>query len=285
MKLYIPSTSRSDRPNTDALRTAATLRGHDVLTRPNGARVAIILGDRSEMLTVVRECIEAYVPYVHVGAGCITRGSWDQGVRDMLTAGAEAGWFYTRDALTNVIEQGLNNYGRGHEWGVPVLDTLAPRGMERQPYVLVALNPVTAHSVGEEHMLARVIASACREVNIPVVWSTPNEDRPGADLQRTLESVWPGQQLKSPFRDALETCRCIVGNSSAALIEAPVIGTPYVDVGCRQKGRPLAQSLYGVDEIIEGIKFHEPHVGDSPYRSPTRSACREIIELAERVGA
>jgi UDP-N-acetylglucosamine 2-epimerase len=255
------------------------LRGHDVLARPNGARVAIILGDRSEMLTVARECIEAYVPYVHVGAGCITRGSWDQGVRDMLTAGAEECWAYTSmaDAYHNTT------FGM---WGVPVLDTLAPSGWSRQnDYVLVALNPVTAHSVGEEHLLARVIASACREVNILAVWSTPNEDRPGADLQRTLEAVWPGQQLKISFRTALEMCRCIVGNSSSALIEAPVLGTPYVDVGCRQQGRPLAQSLYGVDQIIEGIKFHEPHVGDSPYRSPTRSACREIIELAERVGA
>ncbi len=273
MRLYIPSTSRSDCPNVSALAYAAAARGHEVVQRPQGARVAIILGDRSEMLTVARGCVEEYVPWVHVGAGCKTLGSWDQYVRDMLSAGAAAAWPYTRcdGAVTS--------------WGVPVLDVLKPSGAPRRgDFVLVALNPVTAHDVGQEHLLARVIADACERLDVSVVWSTPNEDRQGAALLQTLDDIWPGQELKVPFRQVMEQCRCVAGNSSAALIEAPVLGTPYVDVGCRQKGRPLAQSLYSVEQISEGIAFHEPHVGESPYRSPTRSACREIIQLAERIG-
>lgn len=282
MKLYIPSTSRSDRRNTDALKRSARDRGHQVVARPIEASVALLLGDRSEMLTCARECIEHYVPWVHVGAGCVTRGSWDQTVREMLTAGGARLWAYTSEAAWVVREE----YGNDDEFGIPLLDTLAPRGLTRQDYALVAINPVTAQCIGEELELVYEIAKACREVGRRVVWTRPNEDRQGVALLSRLADVWPDGYLRVPFADALEECAVLVGNSSAALIEAPVLGTRHVDCGCRQDGRPLAHGLRG-DGITRGV--HDalecgPGIfKESPYRHPKRAACASIIELAEEL--
>jgi hypothetical protein len=234
------------------------------------------------MLLVAHDCITHHVPYVHVGAGCVTRGAWDQTVRDMLTQGCaeDSAWAYTYDGMCQWAIDG---------YGVPILDTLKPRGLKRQDYLLVAVNPVTAKNVFEEVEIAREIGMACMDLDVDVVWSRPNED-PDIDnaLKRALaEYLGPMKDLRTKgktFADALEECRVIVGNSSAALIEAPVLGTPYVDCGCRQEGRPLAQGLRGI-AIRDAIANAKPCKVASPYQHPERRACQEIIRLCEEVVA
>ena len=292
MKIYIPSTSRSDWPNVWALRTEAEERRH---TTPgvslNECDAAIILGDRLEMLREARACIRHHVPYVHVGAGCNTWGSWDQKVRAMLTAGCQKSWAYTEKARQNA--ECWSPWTGAHGFGVPVLDTLKDRKVKRKSYALVALNPVTAHRIGEELRLVKGIAQACAMAGREVVWSTPNEDPQGAKLLGLLKKTWPGRCLSDVlphvpntcrFAHAVHECAVIVGNSSAALIEAPVLGTPFVDVGCRQEGRPLAMGLTAVAEIAEAIAHPKPIESPSPYQHPQRKACEEIIKLAEEVG-
>lgn len=256
------------------------------------ADVAIILGDRHEMLFAAHECIVHHVPYVHVGAGCVTRGAWDQTVRDMLTAGCSRAWAYTELAMnSSCYEQycgdGDYNEEGGYEgYGVPILDTLKPRGLKRQDYVLVAINPVTAQNVGEEIALVDEIADACKVLRLDVVWSHPNEDPGNCELIRKLCDRFGYMNTLAnrhkTFADAIEECRCIVGNSSSALIEAPVLGTPFVGCGCRQDGRPLAQGLSGI-ALHNAIANAKPHKGPSPYQHPNRDACGSIIKLCEEV--
>lgn len=281
MKILVPSTSRSDVRNTDALRAEVLRQGHDLVHEPSADAVAILLGDRTEMVSVARVCIEHHCRWVHVGAGCETRGSWDQIARDMLTAGCAKAWSYTEHAAYKIDHETIDGTD---DYGVPILDTLRPRNLTRADYVLVALNPVTAHRISEEMLLKDMIADACRALHLPVVWSSPNEDPQSHALHESMEATWPGAKLAIPFGDALEKCRVIVGNSSAALIEAPVLGTPFVDCGCRQQGRPLHQMLYG-EHIIDGIKNATPCALKSPYKHPERKACESIIRLCEEVNS
>jgi UDP-N-acetylglucosamine 2-epimerase len=283
MKIHIPSTSRSDEPNTSALMRQAKLEGIELETELGTADCAILLGDRSEMLDYARYCIETYIPYVHVGAGCVTRGSFDQRVRGMLTYGCAAAWAYTAAAYENTQRMVDAEYVSAH--GVPVLDTLRPRGLKRLEFVLVAINPVTAwERIREEHDLVDEIAVACRELQMPVIWSHPNEDPGSLALARKLEAVWPGRSLVDQFytfQNAIEECKVMVGNSSSALIEAPVLMTPYVDCGCRQMGRPGAMSLRGAD-ITTALRT--PIVPkESHYRHPELKACAGIMSLCMEV--
>jgi GDP/UDP-N,N'-diacetylbacillosamine 2-epimerase (hydrolysing) len=286
VRIYIPSTSRSDVPNTDALKNRAKMRGHE-LTACALADYGIVLGDRIEMLDEAKACIMSHAPYVHVGAGCITRGAWDQRVRDMLTVGASALWGYSALAREDFAKRSfVDEVKFGHPWGVPVLDDLKPtKDCTRSDFVLVALNPVTAHNVGEELDLVYEIHDACRYANRPAIWSWPNEDPCADKLAAAMQALWGNDQRAAAgqFRWYMDRCHCMVGNSSSALIEAPVIGTPFVDCGCRQEGRPLAMGLRGDNRIAKAINAARPFSGQSPYQHPKRNACTEIIELAEEL--
>ena len=285
MRIYIPSTSRSDVRNVKALMAKAREMGHDLaFSAGSGSDSAIILGDRSEMLTEARRIIEAQMPYVHVGAGCVTLGSWDTIVRDMLTAGGDAFWAYTSFGHWTAMGGGKSPKSG---FGVPILDTLSRATDPRNDTVLVAINPVTAPRNSVEHInIANEIVGACSQLGLKVAWSHANKDWPGVALNAHMQKVWPGQSLRDwgfEFGGILSTCRCIVGNSSAALMEAPMIGCPFVDCGTRQQGRPLAMGVRGVLDIAAAIENAKPHEGPSPYQHPERDACGEIIRLAEGV--
>ena len=87
---------------------------------------------------------------------------------------------------------------------------------------------------------------------------------------------------------ALKQAAVVIGNSSSGLIEAPAAGTPTVNLGIRQKGRPRAASVIDCAEergAIEGAIRRALDPGmraiiaadDPPYGRP-RDAAGAIVE-------
>ena len=81
------------------------------------------------------------------------------------------------------------------------------------------------------------------------------------DRKERSEAEKPQQQpapSAAAFHDLLLTAAVMVGNSSAALIEAPSAGLPAVDIGSRQRGRLAAANVvhvgYGTTAIAAGVR-------------------------------
>ncbi len=86
----------------------------------------------------------------------------------------------------------------------------------------------------------------------------------------------------SDFLSMLKHCRFIIGNSSCALLEAPTLGIPAVNVGDRQKGRERganvldARGAAGVERAINKIYKDKAFLKqvakrESPYGNGTAS--------------
>jgi UDP-N-acetylglucosamine 2-epimerase len=80
----------------------------------------------------------------------------------------------------------------------------------------------------------------------------------------------------------------VVGNSSSGIIEAPAMHTPTVNIGNRQKGRPLAASVIQVDvdsgAIMAAIKNAislEQIQEDNPYGDG--NAAQRIIAALDEI--
>ena len=58
-----------------------------------------------------------------------------------------------------------------------------------------------------------------------------------------------GQEL---FLNLIKNVICFVGNSSSGIIEAPLLGTPVINIGDRQKGRLKAENTYDCN-----INYHK----------------------------
>ena len=63
---------------------------------------------------------------------------------------------------------------------------------------------------------------------------------------------------RSLYLGLLKNCKCIVGNSSSGIIEAPSFNTPSLNLGTRQKDRVQGDNVinqdYNLELIISSIK-------------------------------
>jgi hypothetical protein len=88
------------------------------------------------------------------------------------------------------------------------------------------------------------------------------------------------------FARLLAEAAVIVGNSSAGVLEAPLYGTPSVDVGTRQRSRgermwwaPLRRN-----DVREGISFCSVR-RPMPVEPATSDAWASVLELVNRGGS
>lgn len=56
------------------------------------------------------------------------------------------------------------------------------------------------------------------------------------------------------YLSAVKYARFVLGNSSSGIIEAPVLGTPTVNIGDRQKGRLMTETIVCCEPKMEDIE-------------------------------
>ena len=74
------------------------------------------------------------------------------------------------------------------------------------------------------------------------------------------------------YLSAMRYAKVVIGNSSSGIVEAPAIGVPTVNIGDRQKGRMISESVLCCEPVREQIT-----------RAINRTLEREFQELARRV--
>lgn len=186
----------------------------------------LILGDRYEIMAAAWAAHLQRIPIAHIGGGDVTKGSYDDAMRDCISRMARIHLATSRRAQVRLYLMGCRNV---HLVGNPSIDYIrnAPWKGERpyaEPYVVVSYQAETIDGIFD---LSEVIdAIADRKA----IWITPNPDR-GNDL-----SV--GQSFEhAEFLNLLYHCEEFIGNSSAILYEAPELGVKCRMIGKRQLGR------------------------------------------------
>ena len=88
--------------------------------------------------------------------------------------------------------------------------------------------------------------------NCKFFFSAPNSDENSEDIiikiktfckknKNTFYKASFGHEL---FLKLIKRCDLVIGNSSSGIIEAPLLGTPSINIGDRQKGRVRAVNTY-----------------------------------------
>jgi UDP-N-acetylglucosamine 2-epimerase len=92
----------------------------------------------------------------------------------------------------------------------------------------------------------------------------------------------------------MQRAALVIGNSSAGVIEAPWVGCPSVNVGARQDGREMADSVFGIHSGADGKNIadmmrHAMAFSGDPgaiYRGGAAEkiarVCREFVECSGR---
>lgn len=217
----------------------------------------IVEGDRFEIFAAAQTAYMMRIPIAHISGGDITEGSLDDAYRDCITRMATLHFTDTEQAHTRVCQI------RGRTNWVHCVGSLSLEGLENytglRSGALISLHPSND-----------IDANAIRNVMFtiidnfkPVCYSAPNADAGGRALGQTMEQLAksldqchmlnPG--LGRPmFLDMLRGACMIIGNSSAGIVEAPFLGTPSINIGNRQKGRPRASSIIDCKPTEDSIQ-------------------------------
>jgi len=154
-------------------------------------------------------------------------------------------------------------------------------GHPGSPLFLVTIHPVTRGPEDSRTMVNELCRALEAFPEARVIWTFPNADAGGQTLRRIIER-WAADRshrvLLTPslgqqrYLSALKLADVVIGNSSSGIIEAPAAGTPTVNIGSRQEGRPLAPSIISCKAERESIAAAIVRASTDGFRRQARQA-------------
>lgn len=250
-------------PSLQAASFADLLTKH--LQRTPSYDLALLLGDRYEVLAAAMVCSIMKLPIVHFHGGAITTGALDDLFRHAITKLSHYHMVetpYHRDRVFQMGESadniiitgapslaGVKNFEANtrHEF----LDSI---GIDSDmPFYLVTVHSETTKDKNYNLALIKTILAALQAMPRRVLITSPNPDVFYSEILGVINEYVENYPTKFVFIkslghkryfDALTHCHAVVGNSSSGIIEARSFGKFSLDVGDRQKGRDRDDSVF-----------------------------------------
>lgn len=222
--------------------------------------VILLQGDRTELLEVAARAIRWEATIAHAAGGEVTKGSTDNAVRDAITKLAHLHYPVHEQAARRIKDLGeepwrIRIVGEiGHDADM----TTAPCPVEAyQGDLVIAYHPVTARPE-ETRKGLDLIRDQVSRWNGRVWLTAPNGDPGSEQIEqrwRELQGEYPQCRILASlghegFRALIRTAGMIMGNSSAILTEAPMLGAYPILIGTRQEGRQMSAFEPGASKLI-----------------------------------
>lgn len=254
-------------------------------TRPD---FLLVLGDREEAMTTALAGAYLDIPVAHVSGGDRVVGNVDDQVRHAVTKLAHLHFVTNDESYKRVVALGEQPF-RVHNTGNPGLDRLlkvpeltSAELSERlhfsiedgQPLILL-IQHVISTEVDQAYWQMKQTLEAVRQEGITTVLSYPNSDAGSQQLVRAIQEYEHLPFLHTArniprleFVNLMRRADCMLGNSSAGILEAPLLKLPVINVGNRQKGRLHAGNVDFVPHDVPAIRAAiQRALFDSTYRA------------------
>lgn len=219
----------------------------------------LLLGDRHELLDACHWAIYRQIPIAHIHGGETTLGSFDDRVRNAVSQLATL-HFTAAECFSDKLRS-MKVPGEIFTVGPPGLDDLETDEASEfgTGHFLVCLHPDTTRDREYNWRMAKETALALgRFAPRKIVLIEPNNDPGAKGVRAAFDEFLPMVQAftlpRRRYLTALKNASVCIGNSSSFVIEAPALGTPTVLVGDRQKGRPLAWSVFPCKPDADAIE-------------------------------
>ena len=249
-----------------------------------------VVGDRFEMMSVTIAAAYMNIRIAHTMGGEVT-GTIDESIRHAITKFAHIHFAASEDAKQRILKLG-EDPSHVHNVGCPRMDLVlnelkndsykmlnnlfedftgvGPSYLDlTKPFLLVSQHPVTTE-FGSNRAQIEETLYALDELQMPTIMLWPNIDAGSDDIStgiRVYREVYnkeSGTWLKlfknlptQIYIHLMNTCACLVGNSSSGVREGATIGTPVVNIGTRQNKREMGPNVINVgydrNEIKEAI--------------------------------
>lgn len=238
--------------------------------------ILLILGDRYEIFAAAATAMAMNIPIYHISGGEITEGAIDEQIRHAITKMAHIHFPGATEYGRNIIKMGeepwrVFNVGDPGIENIKLTELLGVKKLKEELGLEVDEDTllVTYHSVTHEieklsYQIENLI-KALSKINKKMIITYPNSDNGSKLIIEMLEefskinsNVFLFKNLGSlKYLSVMKICGAVIGNSSSALVEAPYLKVPVVNIGNRQKGRLMADNIIccsnECDEIIKAV--------------------------------
>ena len=250
----------------------------------------VVVGDRFEMMSVTLAAAYMNIRIAHTMGGEVT-GTIDESIRHAITKFAHLHFASSEDAKNRILKLG-ESPEYVYNVGCPRMDLVinelkndsqkilnnifenftgvGPDYLDlSKPFLLVSQHPVTTEFGNNRQQIEETLY-ALDELQMPTIMLWPNIDAGSDDIStgiRVYREVYNKDSSKwlklfknlptHVYIHLMNSCACLVGNSSSGVRESATIGTPVVNVGTRQNKREMGTNVinvgYNRNEIRDAI--------------------------------
>lgn len=236
--------------------------------------MAVILGDRFEMLAAATASMVSGIPIAHIAGGETTLGAIDDAFRHSITHMASLHLTQTEAYRQRIIGMGKAPETVINAGALGVFNALHHPVMTREelaasiglpltrPTLLVTFHAATADPGSPTEQFGELLSALDKIADADVILTYPNNDPRGGGLIAMIED-WVRRNSararffpslgKHRYLSALRYVSAVVGNSSSGILEVPSVGIPTVNIGSRQQGRISAESVINCAPEREAI--------------------------------
>jgi len=236
-----------------------------------------IIGDRYEAHLIASIANVYNLPVVHIHGGEVTEGSYDDKFRHSITKLSSIHFAANKVYKRRIMQMGES---KKHVFstGSPTIDFLKNIKFYDRKFlskffninfsnhnILVCYNSITNMSKKDSDFDNLLTALSEYKNRSNIYFSLANNDVNNLEINKSIKSFIKKNKSKKNmlffkdigsklFLSLLKESDLIIGNSSSAIIEAPYLGTASINIGERQKGRLMDNSVFNSDGSLISIR-------------------------------
>ncbi len=252
----------------------AMSRFADYLTE-NRPEFLVVLGDRYEIFAAASAAALLGIPIAHIHGGETTQGAVDEFLRHSITKMSFLHFTACEEYRRRVIQLGEDpeRVFQVGALGVENAIKLSPMTLEElqksigfplkeKLFSIVTFHPVTLEDDTAGCQMGELIRAMDDFPEMNFVITKANADAGG----RRINRIWDEEGKKHSnwvvvpslgvrrYLSALRYAQMMIGNSSSGIMEAPALHIPTVNIGDRQKGRMMADSVICCEPKADAIQ-------------------------------
>lgn len=234
----------------------------------------LVLGDRTEIFSVASAALIVNIPIAHLHGGEVTEGAYDDAIRHSITKMSHLHFASTEVYRNRIIQLGENpdlvfNYGALGIENIKNTELLSFENLKdslgidlNANFFLITFHPVTLESGTAEEQIKELFAALDQYKDVSMVFTKPNSDKDGRIISKLIDEYAEKLENVHSFKSlgllrylsAMKYAKLVIGNSSSGIIEAPSMHTPTINIGDRQLGRIMSNSIINCQPNKDSIK-------------------------------
>jgi GDP/UDP-N,N'-diacetylbacillosamine 2-epimerase (hydrolysing) len=236
--------------------------------------ILVVLGDRYEIFSAVSAAMIARIPIAHLHGGETTEGAFDESIRHSITKMSHLHFTATKEYRDRVIQLGENPQRVYNVGGLGIDNIKKLRLLTKEEFeksinfkltkknIIVTFHPVTLENATAKEQFLNLLEAIDKLEETHIIFTKANSDTDGRIINSMIDEYVSKNSHKSVaftslgqlrYLSALQYVDAMVGNSSSGVAEAPSFKIGTINIGDRQKGRIMAESIINCDSSSEAI--------------------------------